>query len=163
MVAIGYEMYISMLEKAVSRAQNGKNIDDLKEQEMIKNREVKIDLGVSAYIPDTYISDMVQKISMYHKISEIENKKESVALIEEMLDRYGTVPKEVENLIKIVEIRNICRELGIKKISRKNASIIISSDKLEQDLIYNLSSKDVLLSAEFYLKELQKMINKNNK
>ena len=158
MVAIGYEMYISMLEKAIQSASKKKSENNL-EEDLIKNMEVKIDLPVSAYIPDKYIPDMIQKIAMYHKISEITNDKESLSVVEEMLDRYGPLPKETENLLKIVEIRNLCRSLEVKKISKKGDYLVMESDKSDKNIRYNIPTKDLLLFAEFSLKQLIK----NNK
>ena len=52
---------------------------------------------------------------MYQKIADIENNDEILDLIDELLDRYGDIPKETDNLLKIVEIRNMCRKLGINR------------------------------------------------
>ena len=160
MVAIGYELYISMLERAIESAKKSGKADTSKEENMIKNKEVKIDLPVSAYIPDKYIPDVVQKIAMYHKISEIENEKDSLNLVDELLDRYGAIPKETQNLLKIVEIRNLARKLEIKKIAKKEDYLVIESDKLEKSLKYAIDTKDLLLFTEFSLKQLDRSVNK---
>ena len=156
MVAIGYEMYISMLEKAVSKLQNNK---EESVEENISLKEVKIDLPVSAFISDKYIPDLVQKITMYHKISEIKDEKDSLNVIEELLDRYGDMPKEVENLIKIVEIRNICRKLNITKVMKKDSYLVLSNNSSNQELKYFINTKDIWLFTQFNLKELEKLTN----
>ena len=109
MIKVGYEMYLSLLEKAIDTQKNkefggihGKKTDMT--DEILENSEVRIELNVSAYISDSYISDPIQKISMYQKISDIKTKEDSMNLIDELLDRYGDIPKETDNLIKISSI-----------------------------------------------------------
>lgn len=155
MAKVGYEMYVSMLEKAVSKMKNEKSENA---EDNIQMLEVKIDIPVSAYIPDTYISELVAKISMYHKISEITNKEESLNVIEEFLDRYGPMPKEVENLIKVVEIRNACRKLGITKVYIRGDYLVFASNNSSSEAKYYIRSKDLLMFTEFCLKELEKII-----
>ena len=112
MAKVGYDMYLAMLEKAIKLEKEGKS----KELILDEKDEVKIDLNVSAYISDTYIKDPIQKISMYQRISDIKDKEELMDVVDELLDRYGKIPDETENLIKIVEIRNLAKKIGIKKI-----------------------------------------------
>ncbi len=158
MAKVGYEMYISMLEKAVSNLKGNKTESA---EDNISMKEVKIDIPVSAYIPDYYINDMMTKITMYHKISEINNKEDSLNVIEEFLDRYGELPKEVENLIKIVEIRNLCRKLGITRVRKNDNYLILSSDISKDELRYSINTKDILLFTLFNLNQLEKNIEDN--
>lgn len=150
MINVGYEMYLSLLEKAIKNEKEGKD-DSLKKEEMAK--EVKIDLNVSAYISDSYISNPLQKITMYQKISDISNEEEMMDVIDELLDRYGDIPKETENLIKIVEIRNIARKIGITRIHVQNGYIVFEPSKLKYQLT-NINSSDILIHVQLELKKL---------
>ncbi len=154
MANVGYEMYLALLEKAIKSEKEGKNEFD--ENSEI-SKDVKIDLDVSAYISDSYISNPIQKIAMYQKISEISNEEEMMDVIDELLDRYGDIPKETENLIKIVEIRNIARKLNITKISVKNDFIVFEPSNLKYRLT-NIDSNDILIHVQIELKKLLKMI-----
>lgn len=150
MVSVGYELYLSMLEKAIKQEREGKEDND----DNISFKEVKIDIPVSAYIPDSYIPNLMQKIAMYHKISEAADEQEITNIVDEMLDRFGDLPKETNNLIKVVEIRNLCRRIGITKVSIKNKHVVLESEKSDKPLKYYINSNDVLLFIQINLKEL---------
>ena len=151
----GYEMYLSLLEKAIREekldiANDEENIDLVKQAQ----KDVKIDLAVSAYISDKYIKDPIQKISMYQKIADIENNDEILDLIDELLDRYGDIPKETDNLLKIVEIRNMCRKLGINKVTTKGDFVLFEPLNLKLRLT-NKVSNDILINVQLELKKLE--------
>ncbi|MDD2376831.1 MAG: transcription-repair coupling factor [Clostridia bacterium] len=148
MASVGYELYLSMLEKAISREKDGKIENN------ISLKEVKIDLPISAYISDTYISNIMHKITMYHKISEACDEQEIANVVDELIDRFGDLPKEVNNLIKIVEVRNQCRKIGITKVYIKNNYVILESDKYTKKLKYYINSNNLLLFIQINLKEL---------
>lgn len=119
--SIGYDMYASMLEKAVKDEKEGKG--DTTEIEI--DKEVKINLNISAYIPDSYISQPVMKIEIYQKLSNAKTEEKLTDVILEIVDRFGDVPKEVENLIDIVEIRNIAKELKIEEIRVRDGKLLL--------------------------------------
>ncbi|MDF2865289.1 MAG: mfd [Clostridia bacterium] len=154
MASVGYELYLSMLEKAIKQEKEGKLEDSINLQ------EVKIDIPVSAYIPNSYIPNLMQKITMYHKISEATDEQEIINVVDEFLDRFGDLPKEVNNLIKIVEIRNLCRKIGITKVYIKNNYVLFESDKYSNSLKYYINSNDLLLFIQINLKELLTKISK---
>ena len=135
MAKVGYELYVALLEKAIREEKEGK---DATSKEDV-SKEVKIDINVSAYISDLYIKDPIQKIDMYQKISDIKNEEDSMEVVDELLDRFGDIPKETENLIKIVEIRNKARKLGITRI--------LATDKLIKFEPMNLK---ITLTNDFY-------------
>ena len=120
--------------------------------------EVKIDLNVSAYIDDSYIKDPIQKILMYQKISDIKTKEDSLDVIDELLDRYGDIPKETENLIKIVEIRNIARDIGVKKICA-NGEILTIETINEKFRLTNKKTSDILIYVQLQLNNLKAKLN----
>lgn len=146
MAKVGYELYLSMLEKAIKQEKIGKVEDN------IDLTEVKIDVPVSAYIPDSYISNLANKLTMYHKISEMSNEEEIMNVVDELLDRFGDIPLEVNNLIKIVEVRNMCRIIGITKVYVSNNYVIFESNK--DRLKYYINSNDLLLFIQLNLKDL---------
>jgi len=163
MIKVGYEMYLSLLEKAIDTQKNkelggihGKKTDMT--NEILENSEVRIELNVSAYISDSYISDPIQKISMYQKISDIKTKEDSMNLIDELLDRYGDIPKETDNLIKIVEIRNAARKIGMTKISVKGDFLVFEPSNLKFRLT-KFSSSDILIRVQLELTKIQKMLD----
>ena len=153
MIKVGYDMYLSLLEKAIHKEKN-----NIHETDSI-NQEIKIDLDVSAYISDSYIKDPIQKISMYQKISDITDKDTMLDVIDELIDRYGELPKETENLIKIVEIRNMARKLGITKICSFGENLKIEPYNLQIRLT-NFTRSDILIRVQL---ELEKLIKEKGK
>ena len=103
---------------------------------------------------DKYIKDPIQKISMYQKIADIENNDEILDSIDELLDRYGDIPKETDNLLKIVEIRNMCRKLGINKVTTKGDFVLFEPLNLKLRLT-NKASNDILINVQLELKKLE--------
>ena len=154
MASIGYELYLSMLERALKEA-SGTNIN---EAEAIA-REVKLNIGISAYIPDSYIKDSSIKVAMYHKISEAHTNEEVLEVVDELLDRFGNLPKSVDNLIKVVEIRNMCRSLNITKVSTDSINVVFESKDYDNKLKYNITGKDRLIFIQMILKDLIKKQN----
>ena len=151
MAKVGYELYLALLEKAIREEKEGK---DATAKEDI-NKEVKIDIDVSAYISDLYIKDPIQKIDMYQKISDIKNEEDSMDVVDELLDRFGDIPKETENLIKIVEIRNKARSLGITRILATKSMIKFEPMNTKIALTNDFNN-DILIRVQL---EIDKMLN----
>lgn len=111
MMMVGYDMYASLLNKAIEKEKL--KIDGV---DSLEKNEIKISLDVSANIPNEYISDSVIKIEMYQKISNANNDEEIQNVIDELIDRFGDLPGETLNLIEIVKIRNKCKVIGIDEV-----------------------------------------------
>lgn len=150
MAKVGYELYLSLLERAIEKEKSGIDKNGIDEVQ----KEVKIEIDISAYISDQYIKDPIQKIMMYQKISDMKNEEDTLEIIDELLDRYGDIPKETENLIKIVEIRNIARKLGITRIiANKN---MIKFDPINLKIrLTNISNNDILIRVQLEISKLK--------
>lgn len=153
MAKVGYELYLALLEKAIREEKEGK--DAVAKEEVFK--EVKMDINVSAYISDLYIKDPIQKIDMYQKISDIKTPEESMEVVDELLDRFGDIPKETENLIKIVEIRNKARKLGITRILATNRMIKFEPMNYKITLTNDISN-DILIRVQLEISKLENTI-----
>ncbi|MCI8383760.1 MAG: hypothetical protein HFJ33_02680 [Clostridia bacterium] len=81
--------------------------------------DIQIDLNVTSYIPDQYIQDANQKIEIYQNIALCRNEKDIQNVIDEIIDRFGNMPKELENLIAIARIKYLAKRLKISKIAHK--------------------------------------------
>ena len=120
MEQVGYDMYCKLLDEVV------------KEMKGIKVKEefdVQLEINVSSYIPDDFIEDSNQKIEVYQDIALCRNEEEIKDIIDSIIDRYGNMPKEINNLIEIARIRNLAREKNIIKISQKNDKLIFYFDE----------------------------------
>ena len=162
LMAVGYDLYCKMLELAIEKekkALEGKVVDDKFDTfDTEKESEVKIDLDVNAYIPSKYIKSDILKIEMYQKIADIKNSEDSLEIVDELIDRYGDLPKEVENLIKVVEIRNLAKKLNITTI-KKFDNFVKFNNKDKYILTYQ-AKNDILLFVETILKN---MVNEREK
>ena len=112
---IGYDMYCKILDEVV------KEMKGIKVEEEL---DVQIDINVSSYIPDEFIDNSSQKIEIYQNIALCKSETDIQNVVDEIIDRYGRMPEEIENLLEITRIKNLCREKGISKISQKKDGII---------------------------------------
>ena len=116
---VGYDMYCRLLDEVVK---------EMKGIEIKEEKDIQIDLNVSSFIPDDYISDSNQKIEIYQNIALCKTDEDVENITDEMIDRFGEMPKEAENLLQIARIKNLCRNINITKISQKQDQIVFSFD-----------------------------------
>ena len=112
--AIGYDLYIKILEDAINAE---KGIAPKAE------KNCSIDLAVDAYIPEDYITSVALRIDVYKKIAAVCNEDDSDDLIDELNDRFGDIPDEIMNLIRISKLRNIAMNLDFTSIEQKERMI----------------------------------------
>lgn len=105
--SVGYDMYIRFFLEEIRRFK-GENIQ--------LEIEFQIDVKVSVFISSSYIDDEKERINMYKKILLIELKDDVNDIYDELIDRFGDVFKEVDNLIKIVYLKCLCKKVGIISI-----------------------------------------------
>ncbi|MBI1300036.1 MAG: transcription-repair coupling factor [Alphaproteobacteria bacterium] len=110
---VGVELYQQMLEEAVAAARAGvKNIEDMPEQ----GWSPQINLGTSVLIPETYVEDLAVRMSLYRRLTDLDEKDEIESFAAEMIDRFGDLPEEVENLLNILEIKQLCKKAGVSQV-----------------------------------------------
>ncbi len=105
--AIGYDLYVKMLKEA---------IDKVKGVETKKVSQAKIDINVDAYIPSYYIEDESEKINTYKKITYIDDDKSYQTIVEELIDRFGDIPKSVLNLLDLSLIKAKMDAIGFYEL-----------------------------------------------
>ena len=94
---------------------------------------------------------------MYQKISDIKNEEDSMEVVDELLDRFGDIPKETENLIKIVEIRNKARKLGITRILATDRLIKFEPMNLKITLTNDFNN-DILIRVMLEINKIENTI-----
>lgn len=117
---VGYELYCKLLDDAVRKLKGEKVEEDI---------ETSINLPIDAFLPDDYIPDSRQKISIYKKISALKNEKQKDELTEELKDRYGDIPEPVEMLLEITTIKQLSQKLGISTIVAGGNRIKVTFDE----------------------------------
>ncbi|WP_027364281.1 transcription-repair coupling factor [Desulfotruncus alcoholivorax] len=108
--AVGFDLYCRLLEEAVQEAR-GRKIE--------QPVETVVELPVEAYIPDDYITDTNQKVELYRRIAALKKPEEVPDLEEELVDRFGDLPPQVQNLLRVARIRVMAGSFKIKSISRQ--------------------------------------------
>ena len=136
MEQVGYDTYCTLLDEVVKEIQ-GKEAKG----EEIKD-EIQIDINISSYIPDSYIENSDMKLSIYQDIALCKNEEQILDITDEIIDRFGSLPKEVENLLEIARIKNMCKKVGVNKIMQKNQSLVFyfSEKKFKGEWIDKLMS-----------------------
>ncbi|ALS37020.1 transcription-repair coupling factor (superfamily II helicase) [Enterococcus rotai] len=120
--SVGFDMYSQMLSEAVARKQ-GKNIQDQK-------TSVEIDLGIDAYLPTSYISDERQKIEIYKRIRQLENRDMYDELEADLLDRFGEYPDEVAHLLTTGQIKMDGDRALVETIRKRQQEITFTLSKI---------------------------------
>ena len=125
---VGYDTYCNLLDEVVRELQG---------ETVTPEIDVQIDLDATCYIPDTYISDSSQKIEMYQDIALCKNEEDIQNVIDEMIDRFGNMPKEIENLIEIARIKILCKKLNISKVQGKRNFVVFIFEPGELNIDIN--------------------------
>ena len=122
MEAVGYEMYCKLLDEAVR---------EIKGETVLPEVDTQIDLKITAYIPTSYIENINQKIEVYQDIANMDKEEQISEIIDELIDRYGDVPKEVMNLLDVARIKILARSLKILNVTQKGDNVIFEFDDPE--------------------------------
>ena len=117
---VGYDTYCNLLDEVVKEMQ-GKEIEP--------DIDIQIDLNVTSYIPDEYISDSSQKIEIYQNIALCKNEQDIQNVVDEIIDRFGNMPGELENLLDIARIKYLAKPQYITKIASKKTSVVFTYDQ----------------------------------
>ena len=110
MEAVGYDLYCKMLNEAVKHLKGEMEEEDY---------TTTIDLNIDAYIPDTYISNEYQKLDIYKRIAAIESEEEMEDMVEELIDRFGDIPKKVEMLLTVAQLKALAHKVYVTAVEQK--------------------------------------------
>jgi len=125
---VGYALYQTMLEEAIARIKAG-TAEGLSEAD--ETWAPSINLGVPVLIPETYVPDLDVRLGLYRRLSGLSEKVELEGFAAELIDRFGSLPKEVNSLLNIVRIKSVCKRAGIARLDGgpKGATIQFHDDK----------------------------------
>lgn len=114
MESVGYDLYCKMLNEAV------------KQEKGILDTDVfatSMDLNVDAYIPESYISNEYQKLDIYKRIAAVSNEEEMDDMIEELIDRFGDIPKKVQQLLQIAMLKSLAHSAYVTSVEAKGGEL----------------------------------------
>lgn len=134
---VGIELYQQMLEEAVAalRVKNDEGLGMRDEKEKIDSSLIShpsseftptINLGLSVLIPEYYVSDLSLRMGLYRRVSALEQEEEIDAFAAELVDRFGSMPEEVRNLIHTLGLKRRCKQAGIERIDAGPKGAVIS-------------------------------------
>jgi transcription-repair coupling factor (superfamily II helicase) len=118
MDAVGYEMYLKLLGEAMKPVRDdGNRPEDI---------ETLIDIPIDAYIPERYIPNEMQKLDAYRRISQITDNASYMDVQDELMDRYGDLPRSVTNLLDIAGLKAAAHSLDVLSIIKKNNKLVVA-------------------------------------
>lgn len=109
MEAVGYDLYCKLLNQAVLELKGERKEED--------TYETVVDCDIDAYIPTSYIKNEYQKLDIYKRISSIENEEEHMDMQDELMDRFGEMPKPVENLLKVAALKALAHSAYVTEVN----------------------------------------------
>ncbi len=109
---VGIELYQQMLEEAVAEARGQGTTQEAAAEPFTP----QINVGTSVLIPEAYVPDLTVRLGLYRRIAHLVDRQEIDAFASELIDRFGPLPEEVENLLQIVAIKQMCRDAQVEKV-----------------------------------------------
>jgi len=150
---LGYETYQKILEEAVSELRTEEFADLYNDTEGDKRnsgseyvRDTHIDSDLELMFPPTYIPNDSERISLYRELDNMEKERDILAFSERLEDRFGKIPKEGKELIRIVRLRRLAKSLGMEKLVLKKGQMSIFLVSNSDSLYYQSEAFDKLLA-----------------
>ena len=116
--------YLEYLPEHLINKQYEWEMYDAQGNKVEEEEDIQIDLKISSYIPDEFIENSSLKIEIYQNIALCKNEEDIQNVIDELIDRFGNMPYELENLLNIARIKYLSKPLYISKIMSKGTSIV---------------------------------------
>nr|WP_245575534.1 transcription-repair coupling factor [Alkalicoccus chagannorensis] len=154
--SVGFDLYSQMLKEAIDERKAVIDEQSGHPEPEKEAPDIELDVKVDAYIPQDYIADSRQKIAMYQRFRAIRTEQELQDLQDEMIDRFGEYPEEVDHLFSISKIKILAREHSVESLSEKkevctfvlNEAVTKAVDGSALFTLANKLSKHVTLSHE---------------
>ncbi len=119
---VGIELYQHMLEEAVAALRAGDGV-------VAETWTPQINIGMPVLIPESYVADLGVRLGLYRRIANLLEAGEIETFAAEIIDRFGPLPGEVDNLLSIVAIKQLCREAGIEKVEAGPKGAVLTFHK----------------------------------
>jgi transcription-repair coupling factor (superfamily II helicase) len=119
--AIGFDLYTKLLADAVRQLKEAENNGEHAEPAPPEFSTVRVDIGIDARIPDSYIEDLAQRLSIYQRLARMQSSDEINDIDEEIRDRFGPMPTHVQLLMKSTHMRVMAEAAGVELVSAKES------------------------------------------
>jgi transcription-repair coupling factor (superfamily II helicase) len=117
--AVGFEMYLTLLEEAVAAARG-------EPQERREERPVIVELTLDAYLPPGYVMDEIERVDLYRRASGLGSLAEVEDLAEELVDRFGALPEPARNLLGLSRVKLLAREVGATSVTYRSDNLTVT-------------------------------------
>jgi transcription-repair coupling factor (superfamily II helicase) len=121
---VGYELYQSMLEEAVSKMRVGEQFEEADGQ-----WSPQINVGTSVLIPEAYVEDLQVRLGLYRRLSDLQEQSDLEGFAAELHDRFGKLPDEVDHLVEVVSIKLLCRQANVASVDSGPKGIVLGFRK----------------------------------
>ncbi len=121
--AVGYDMFLKLMEEAVAK---------LKGEPRVEGLEPEINLPMSAYVAETYVADIDQRLSVYRRLAKMTRLQEISAMKAELVDRFGPLPEEGENLLLKIMLRVLSVRAGVKRLDLFGRQLVLAFSAIHQ-------------------------------
>lgn len=149
---LGYETYQKILEEAVDELKNDEfaelysdSSEDKQDTGSEYVRETYIESDLELLFPPTYIPNDSERVSLYRELDKMEEERDILAFTERLKDRFGRIPKEGKELIRIVRLRRMAKRLGMEKVILKKGQMSIFLVTNPESPYYQSEAFDKLL------------------
>lgn len=135
--AVGYELYMDLLNEALAEAKG----EDISDAEL----DPEINLRIPAMIPDSYVNDVRIRLGYYKALAEVSNEDELARIGDELRDQFGELPEPVLNLMGLMMIRRLCKDLGIRDVGAgvKTVSLVFTEKTpLKPEVVIKLAMRE---------------------
>jgi transcription-repair coupling factor (superfamily II helicase) len=118
--ALGFELYTQLMEKAVR---------ELKGEAVVEEITPEIHFHLPAFIPEAYVEDPGERLSLYRRLSLSRSDQEVEKIREELIDRFGKIPKEVSHLLEVIKVKILLTKLSIKRLEETPSQFVLTFDE----------------------------------
>ena len=119
MLSVGYELYCKLVEETVRELQGGAA------EEAQPEADTSVELGIPAFLPESYVADELTRLSMYKRIASIASDDDKYEVTDELLDRFGDLPRPAQNLLDIALIRSMASRCGVSKVALQHKKLVL--------------------------------------
>jgi transcription-repair coupling factor (superfamily II helicase) len=122
--AVGYDMFLKLMEESIS---------ELKGERHVPQLEPEINMALSAYVPESYINDIDQRLSIYRRLAKMEDAADLSGFKKELVDRFGTMPDEAGNLLLKIMLKILARRAGVARLDIFEKHLSIQFSEMHQE------------------------------
>ncbi len=127
MLTVGFEMYVKLLDEAIRELQHGQPVE--------VEIDPVLDIKYRGFIPGTYVESEKLRIEIYKRLAGMKREEELDEFKVELLDRFGAIPRQLQELFTVVRLRVLCRNVGIKCLREKENELQLIFEKSRVDII----------------------------